>query len=78
MSKLSIGRIVRYAPTEQEQLKITGMGCLAAKELPALVVETNGAKANLKVQLNGPGELFVKEVKEGKKPGTWQWPPVTK
>lgn len=77
MSDLTIGRIVRYKPTPQEQLKITGLGCTEQKELPAIVVAVEQKTANLKVLLDGTENLYVKEIGEGKKEGQWSWPPVT-
>lgn len=73
--KPTIGRIVIYQPTyeENERLKETGN---QSDELPAIVVAVwDGDLVNLKVFTDGVGpELWKPSVSQGNEPGNWHWP----
>lgn len=80
MSKPTIGRIVHYQTTAQDQ-KLIGEhpSCTNQEKLPAIIVAVNEDETvNLNILCDGPRSHFAKGVKEGKKEGQYSWPEVPK
>lgn len=81
--KPTIGRVVIYQTTKEEQDKMRAMtNCNVQEELPAIVVAVWGndenAAINLNVQLDGEGSLWVTSALRGNQPGEWNWPVIKK
>ena len=52
-----------------------GNYAVEGQQFPMVVVAANEASVNGRVFLDGTDVLWVRDVKEGTKPGQWQWPP---
>lgn len=81
---VSIGRTVIYKTTDAQQdamrkASSLGRSCNVTDELPAIVVAVWSQSAiNLKVILDGIGDIWVTSVSEGDQPGQWHWPVIEK
>jgi hypothetical protein len=81
---VTIGRVVIFKTTEQQQdamrkASLLGRSCNASDELPAIVVAVWSQNViNLKVLLDGIGDIWVTSVSEGDQPGQWHWPVIEK
>jgi hypothetical protein len=75
VQKPSIGRIVTMKTTESQRAEMNAHGIIR-KELPAIIVSTDEAAgtANLKVFTDGEKDIWMRDVKQGKEEGTWNWP----
>ena len=85
MKRATIGRIVIYHTTEAEQeVMRNGTNCNVQEHLPAVVVAnwtdpsvTEGSQClNLKVELDGVGQLWKTSINMGEEPGCWSWPEI--
>jgi hypothetical protein len=89
--KPTIGRIVIYNTTQQEQEALTVLGNNTSKQLPAVIVavwgESEQSAVNLKVMVDGKGadiwktSLSASEEKDedgNLKEGSWHWPVINK
>lgn len=80
MNKPTVGRIVMYNTTEQDRAKMKalsclGKGCNEQKQLPAIIVAVWGPECvNLKVMLDGHGDLWKTSAGMGDHEGGWSWP----
>ena len=79
----SIGRVVIYNTTEEEQQKMRDMeSCNVQEKLPAAVVavwgDTEESAINLNVQLDGEGSFWVTSALKGDEAGQWNWPVIKK
>lgn len=74
----TIGRIVVYTTTDQDQRMINEHPHNTPREQsPAIIVAVlDEETVNLKVLIDGCGELYRKEVVQGNEPGQWNWPVV--
>ncbi len=74
----TIGRTVIYKTTEADRkLMQESKSCNDQKELPAVIVATwGGDTANLKVNLDGEGDLWKTSVTKGDQEGMWHWPVI--
>jgi len=74
--KPTIGRVVIYKPTAAQIVKMANApNCNTADFLPATVVAVWGpTTVNLKVHLDGEGDLWVTSASEGTLEGQWMWP----
>lgn len=73
--KPTIGRIVIYRPTHDDKIKMTYIRCNVQDELPAIISAVNEDRTvNLKVLLDGKGDMHREAVKEGEEDGQWSWP----
>jgi hypothetical protein len=76
-------KIVLYVLSEADEMHIKmrklndgGNYAAAGNRYPALVVGAWGHQScNLRVFLDGPGDIWVTSRVEGTGPGTWRWPP---
>lgn len=74
--KPTIGRIVKYYPTEEEkkQMEKPEVEANVADELPAIVVAVWGEDCvNLKVFQDGKDNLWVTSSLKGNEAGNWDW-----
>ena len=78
--KPTIGRIVTYATTATEQKQINEHPRNTPQEKsPAMIVAVNeDDSVNLKVFIDGWGEIYSKNVKEGDQAGQYTWPAIPK
>lgn len=83
----TIGRIVIFHTTKQDQATMqvnNTSGCSNIREeLPAMIVGINKSgdaiiSINLKVELDGHGQLWKKSVVEGNEEGQYSWPVIAK
>lgn len=80
----TIGRIVIYKTTEAQQKAMQSAPALnkgtnVSKELPAMIVAVWGPTVvNLKVFLDGHGDIWVTSATLGDDPGQWNWPVIKK
>lgn len=77
--KPTIGRVVIYTPTEDERKawreSSGGNKINEAEKLPAIVVAVwSETCINVKVDLDGPGQLWKTSINRGDGPGEWNWP----
>ena len=82
--KLKIGMIVSYKPTATEMgfMKERHSVCNIKENLPAVVVnideDVEGTEVvNLKVLLDGQGDIWAKDVEQGDEVGQWEFYPET-
>ena len=69
-----IGKIVHYVPTEEDKnyMKNTNTICNQSDLLPAIIVaDWSPSLVNLKVILDGVGDLWKTSVKKGSDAGQW-------
>lgn len=75
--KLKIGMIVNYKPTAYEMgiMKEKQSVCNIKENLPAVVVSIDEENylVNLKVLLDGKGDIWAKDVVQGDEVGQWEW-----
>jgi len=72
MSKTQIGTVVIYKTTKEDREKLKAKkACNESKELPAIIVSVYGDTANLKVLLDGTGELWKTSIEQGHDEGYW-------
>lgn len=73
--KPTIGRIVNYYTTESQRTKMRNSpNCNVSERLPAMIVAVwTPTTVNLKVHLDGEGDLWVTSVVEGILEGQWGW-----
>ena len=73
--KPTIGRIVKYIPTDLEKKEMEKADyCNVAEELPAIIVAVWGEDCvNLKVMLDGVGDRWITSTLKGDQPGQWDW-----
>ncbi len=72
----TIGRIVMYTPSEEEKKQMKAAGGNGADTLPAVIVAVwSSTTVNLKVILDGPGDLWKTSVNLGEQETNWNWPP---
>jgi len=78
--KVRVGMIVSYKTTEADQARMAEHRtvCNVKAELPAVVVnvdeDVNGDEVvNLKVLLDGQGEIWVKDAAQGDEAGQWDF-----
>lgn len=75
--KPTIGRVVIFTTTEEQKVKMKVDGCNVQDKLPATIVSVHGEECvNLKVQLDGPGEMWVTSALKGDAPYQWEWPVI--
>ena len=78
--KPTIGRVVVYKTTEQDQSLMkakseTDGRCNVQEELPAVIVAVwSDECVNLKVNLDGDGEIWKTSINNGNEQGQWNWP----
>lgn len=74
----TIGRVVNYRTTEKERMKMEISGdCNVQSVLPATVVAVwSPTTVNLKVHLDGNGDMWVTSSQEGTLEGQWEWPKI--
>jgi hypothetical protein len=75
----TIGRIVTYKTTEDDRAKMISIpNCNVQNELPAIIVkawgETEDSCVNLKVLLDGQGDIWKTSAGRGDGEGNWNWP----
>ena len=75
-----IGQQVIYIATEADTATMQGMdNCNTQEFLPATIVAVWGdnedALVNIKVNLDGEGELWITSIHKGDTPGDWKMPP---
>jgi len=83
MKRASIGRIVIYHTTETERaIMSTSPECNKQEHLPAVVVANWSSEGvenqtiNVKVLLDGKGELWKTSIQMGEGEGQWSWPEI--
>ena len=76
--KPTIGRIVIYKTTEAEQQTMEdSTNQNVQKELPAIIVAVwSESTVNLKVILDGAGELWKTSATKGESEGNWDFPVI--
>ncbi len=77
MRKPTLGDVVIYNTTKEEQKKMSfAATCNTQNQLPATVVHVwdNGTTVNLKVDLDGNGQLWIPSVEHGNEERSWNWP----
>ena len=78
--KPTIGRTVVYKTTEADRNLMKAKGdtdgrCNVQQELPAVVVAVWSEECvNLKVNLDGDGEIWKTSINQGDEEGHWSWP----
>ena len=74
----TIGRIVLYNTTDSQRIKMkNSQNCNVSEVLPATVVAVwSPIMVNLKVHLDGEGDLWVTSVHMGTGEGEWEWPKI--
>lgn len=80
MTGLTIGRIVRYHPTDEEYKNLYP---LTSIELAALIVavddkDTGAVRLHVFSSLDSSTLFKVASYSKKSKPGTWHWPPGVK
>ena len=80
MAKVKVGMIVNYKTTEQDQTKMSEHRsvCNVREELPAVVTAVNPESVNVKVLLDGQGDLWATSCPQGDTPGCWNFYPEEK
>jgi hypothetical protein len=74
-----LGQIVNYTPTLQQRNEMKERHCNQPEELPAVVVAVfTPEMVNLKVLLDGPGDIWATSSPQGKLEGQWDFYPKTK
>lgn len=81
--KPTIGRMVVYTATEDDKQQMRDMeNCNVQDQLPAVVVAVWGddenALVNLKVLLDGEGDVWRTSIPRGDEPFNWNWPVIHK
>lgn len=73
--KPTIGRIVCYHTTKEDRERMDRRDeCNVQEELPAMIVAVwNGNCVNLKVMLDGVGDLWITSSLQGDNEGEWNW-----
>lgn len=75
----TIGRIVVYKTTEEDKNEMRERSANVADELPAVITAVWSADCvNLKVLLDGPGDLWVTSACKCDDERGWQWPVIKK
>ena len=75
--KPTIGRTVIYNTTEEQKTKMRVDYANVADKLPATIVAVWGTESvNLKVNLDGPGDMWLTSITRGDEPGQWNWPVI--
>lgn len=79
----TIGRVVIYNTTEEDQQKMRDMeNCNPQEKLPAIIVavwgDTEESLINLNVLLDGEGSIWKTSIAKGDEPGLWNWPEIKK
>lgn len=73
----TIGRIVIYKTTEQDRKAMEYSCQNVQKELPAIIVAVYGeSTVNLKVILDGKGDLWKTSASKGDQEGNWDFPVI--
>lgn len=74
--KPTLGRIVLYKPTAAQIVKMANApNCNTSELLPAIVVAVwSPTTVNLKVHLDGEGDLWATSAQQGTLEGQWMWP----
>lgn len=73
----TIGRIVHYRPTPERNKALVEMGYNSQDLYPAIIVAVWGPECvNLKVILDGPGDMWITSANKGDEPGMWSWPVI--
>ena len=79
MKKLRVGLVVSYKTTAADQAKMAEHRsvCNVIEELPAVVVaiDEKNYQVNLKVLLDGQGDIWAKDVVQGDEEGQWEFYP---
>lgn len=82
MNKPSIGRIVIYKVTQSDKdlWREGNVKCHTTNivdELPAMIVQVwSDTCVNLKVELDGLGQMWKTSITEGDLEGQWHWPVI--
>lgn len=72
MAKVKIGDVVSYKTTKADRAKMKAKKeCNEAKEIPAIVVAVWPDSVNLKVLLDGNGEMWKTSINQGHDEGYW-------
>jgi hypothetical protein len=72
--KASIGRIVEYNMTPDNQNQVQGT---LVQKVPAVIVSVQSdTLVNLKVWTDGPTDLWLTSVLLGDEAGKWNWPEI--
>lgn len=76
----TIGRVVNYHTTDAQRIRMKhNNNCNVSELLPAIIVAVWGPYiVNLKVLLDGEGDLWATSVQEGTGEGQWEWPKIEK
>lgn len=76
--KPTIGRIVMYNPTKEEKETMEkNPNCNVADKLPGVVVAVwSETTINLKVMLDGQGDLWKTSAQQGEGEGQWHFPVI--
>lgn len=74
--KPTIGRIVIYNTTGDQQKAMVALACNNQLQLPATIVAVwSDTCVNLKVQVDGNhSDLWITSSTQGDKEGNWNWP----
>ena len=79
MQKLRVGLVVSYKTNAADQAKMAEHRsvCNVKEELPAVVVaiDEDNYQVNLKVLLDGQGDIWAKDVVQGDEEGQWEFYP---
>lgn len=76
MQRPTIGRIVHYHTDESDKRHMVGRANVV-NLLPALIVAVHTDDCvNLKVFLDGSGDIWTTQVMRGDDPGEWNWPVI--
>lgn len=81
--KPTIGRVVIYNTTAEEQYGMRALGNNIQEKLPAIIVavwgDSDDACINAKVLIDGiHPDLWKTSINRGDEPGQWNWPVVQK
>ena len=72
--KPTIGRIVRYRTTEEDRESMRKNHQNVQEELPAIIVAVwSDTCVNLKVLLDGEGDMWVTSSSQGNDEMNWNW-----
>lgn len=75
--KPTIGRIVTYNTSAADREVMKQKLQNVQEKLPAVIVSVHGSEmVNLKVIMDGPGELWKTSVPPGESESCWQWPVI--
>lgn len=74
--KPTIGRFVHYKPSEVERKRMKDANnCNESSLLPAVITAVwSDSCVNLKVLLDGEGDLWATSRSRGENEGNWDWP----